>query len=220
MGTLFRIVLWTVDQTTADRAAAAAWARVEQLNHTLSDYDPASELSLLCAADADPMPCRRMSATICGPSPATAVEASRLSDGVFDITVGPLTAFNGKCADRANASPEALSQAKECVAGDTSTLDPDHHAIQLLHAHMRLDVGGIAKGYTSGEVLKTLRAIGVQPRPLRSGGGYRRRRRTAGSRRLDHRHSIAEATRRNRRPRSHPQLRDFHVRRHLPLRRG
>jgi FAD:protein FMN transferase len=163
MGTLFRIVLWTVDQATANRAAAAAWTRVEQLNHTLSDYDPKSELSVLCArTDAGPMTEPVHVGDDLWTVTATAVEASRLSDGAFDITVGPLTRIQREMRKTGQMpAPEVLSQAKECVGWRYIKLDPDHHAIQLLHAHMRLDVGGIAKGYTSGEVLKTLRAIGV-----------------------------------------------------------
>jgi len=57
MGTLFRLVIWASDQATADKAADAAWARIDQLNSVLSDYDPQSELSRLCAmTDNGPMP--------------------------------------------------------------------------------------------------------------------------------------------------------------------
>src|SRR5690348_13459811 len=56
MGTLFRLVIWAPDQATADKASDAAWARIDQLNSVLSDYDPNSELSRLCAmTDKGPM---------------------------------------------------------------------------------------------------------------------------------------------------------------------
>jgi len=163
MGTLFRLVLWAPDQAAADRAATAAWARVAQLNHSLSDYDPASELSRLCSQTDDGPMARPVGVgddlwTVV----STAIEASRLSDGAFDITVGPLTRIQREMRKTGQMpDPERLRQAKECVGWRYIKLDPDHHAVQLLHAHMRLDVGGIAKGYTSSEVLKTLRTLGI-----------------------------------------------------------
>src|SRR5436309_2596981 len=47
MGTLFRLVMYAPDEATANKAAEAAWARVDELNAILSDYDPHSELSRL-----------------------------------------------------------------------------------------------------------------------------------------------------------------------------
>ena len=45
----------------------------------------------------------------------TAVEASRLSDGSFDITVGPLTVLQREMQDRPDAQPEQLQPARDCV---------------------------------------------------------------------------------------------------------
>src|SRR5690348_7463465 len=47
MGLPFRIVLYAPDQSTADAAAEAAFARIRQLNDIMSDYDTDSELSRL-----------------------------------------------------------------------------------------------------------------------------------------------------------------------------
>src|SRR3954469_11136092 len=52
MGTMFRIVLYAPDKATADKAATAAFARVEELNRMMSDYRPDSELMRLCQRSA------------------------------------------------------------------------------------------------------------------------------------------------------------------------
>src|SRR6185437_5428479 len=52
---------------------------------------------------------------------------------------------------------QRIEEARKWVGYQFIRLDPDHHAVQLLHEKMRLDVGGIAKGYTSVELLKLLR---------------------------------------------------------------
>lgn len=163
MGTLFRIVLWTPDRASADAAASAAWSRIEQLNHELSDYDPDSELSRLCAlTDDGPMTQPACAGDDLWTVVSTAVEASKLSDGSFDITVGPLTRLQRAMRKTGQMpDPEQLKSARECVGWKYIKLDPDRHGVQLLHRRMRLDVGGIAKGYTSSQVLKTLRGLGI-----------------------------------------------------------
>src|SRR5688572_24464362 len=47
MGTVFRVVMYAPSQGAADAAAEAAFARVDELNKTMSDYEPESELNRL-----------------------------------------------------------------------------------------------------------------------------------------------------------------------------
>jgi thiamine biosynthesis lipoprotein len=163
MGTVFDLIIWAPDQKSADNAADAAWARVDQLNRIFSDYDPESELNHLSRmTDQGPMtqavPVSDDMWSLLGYS----VDAARRSDGTFDITIGPLTHLqrqsrrSGKLPD-----PQKLKQAMECVGWRYIKLDEAHHAVQLLHAGMQLDVGGIAKGYTSDQVVKVLAARGL-----------------------------------------------------------
>ena len=53
MGGPFRVALYASDAAAATKAADAAYARVDQLNAALSDYDPASEISRLSQRTAD-----------------------------------------------------------------------------------------------------------------------------------------------------------------------
>ena len=48
MGSAFKIVLYTTDESTARRASRAAFARIAALDAILSDYQPESELMRLC----------------------------------------------------------------------------------------------------------------------------------------------------------------------------
>ena len=45
MGMQFKLLLYSAGQDAANRAAAAAFDRIHQLNGIMSDYDPDSELS-------------------------------------------------------------------------------------------------------------------------------------------------------------------------------
>jgi thiamine biosynthesis lipoprotein len=159
MGTVFHITLYATDKATADRAASAAWARVDQLNATLSDYDPKSELSRLGQQTLDgPMPAPVFVSDDVYRLAEMSIDAAKESEGTFDITVGPLTQlFRRSRRLEILPTPERIAEAKKSVGYQYIKLDPEHHAVQLLAPKMRLDVGGIAKGYTSVAVLKVLK---------------------------------------------------------------
>ncbi len=88
MGMPVKLVLYAPDQASANRAAAAAYRRVRQIDAILSDYKPDSELSRLSdtAGQARDVP---VGADLW----RVLEEAQKLSektDGAFDVTVGPL----------------------------------------------------------------------------------------------------------------------------------
>src|SRR5438105_5477 len=87
MGTRFRIVLYAADEATAKRASQAAYRRAADLNGIMSDYQPTSELMRLCAkAGGPPVPVSPDLFAVLSRSQ----EVSRLTDGAFDATVGPV----------------------------------------------------------------------------------------------------------------------------------
>ena len=84
----FRIVLYAPNEATAKQAAAAAFARIKQLDEMMSDYKADSELS-------------RLSDTAPSPKPVDvsddlwriltrAKQASEQTSGAFDCTIGPV----------------------------------------------------------------------------------------------------------------------------------
>jgi thiamine biosynthesis lipoprotein len=66
--------------------------------------------------------------------------------------------------------PARLERARRSVGYQKMRLVPSRHAIELLASDMRLDLGGIAKGYALDEALKILQKHGIR-RALVSGGG-------------------------------------------------
>ena len=158
MGTTFRVVLYAADAATGKAAAAAAFARVADLDGVMSDYKKDSELMRLCAASktkaGDPV--------AVGPDLfavlSTAQELSKASDGAFDITVGPVVQL-WRHARRTQQLPDPaeLAAARAKVGYQKVELDPHRRAVRLLTPGMQLDLGGIAKGYAADEALKILR---------------------------------------------------------------
>lgn len=171
MGTTFRVVAYAPDRPAAAAAAKAAFARVAELNSIMSDYDPASELMRLCRANPE------------GPGQAVRVSedlftvlraGQRLSEksgGAFDVTVGPLSRL-WRSARRTQQlpSPAELADAKSRSGWRNLELNESARTVRLLKGGMRLDLGGIAKGYAADAALAVLAARGVTSALVAAGG--------------------------------------------------
>ena len=89
--------------------------------------------------------------------------------GAFDVTVGPSNLW--RQARRTHRLPDAtrLAQAGRSVGYQKMRLIPASRTVELLAPDMRLDLGGIAKGYALDEALNSAKH-GIE-RALVSGGG-------------------------------------------------
>lgn len=162
MGTTFRVVLYAPDRPTAEKAAKAVFARVGELERVMSDYDAKSELMRLCRAnDAEPGKPVVVSQTLFEVL-QKAQEVSRKSDGAFDVTVGPLVRL-WRDARRTQQLPDPneLAEAMTKVGYEKVVLDLKARTVMLKVPGMRLDVGGIGKGYAADEGLAVLRDFGI-----------------------------------------------------------
>lgn len=171
MGTVFRIVLYAADATAAQAASQAAFARIAELDSILSDYNAKSELLRACQAnDAAPdQPIPVSQAFL-----AALLEAERLAkltDGYFDVTVGPVVRL-WRNARRTQQLPEPneLADALKLVGFDKVRLDPSASTLRMKLPKMRLDFGGIGKGYAAQEALNLLKEKGY-PHALVAGSG-------------------------------------------------
>ncbi len=161
MGVPFKIILYVPDEAAAKGAFDAAFSRIAQLNHVLSDYDPESELSRLSHTSPADMgiPVSDPLWTVLARSQALAEQTS----GAFDVTVGPYVRL-WRRARRMKEMPssERLDEARASVGFQNLKLDDKNRTAQLLKPNMRLDLGGIAMGYAVDETLKLLRERGIK----------------------------------------------------------
>jgi thiamine biosynthesis lipoprotein len=168
MGTTFQITLYAPDEAAADRAAGSAFARINELNDVMSDYKKDSELMRLCAkAGGDPVPVSDDLFVVL----QRAQQVAKRSEGAFDVTVGPMVRL-WRLARRTGKLPDAedLATAKALVGYDKVKLDPKARTVQLAKAGMRLDLGGIAKGYAADQALATLKKHGITRALVAAGG--------------------------------------------------
>ena len=154
MGTLFRIVLYAPDQVRANDAASAAFARVEELNGILSDYDPESEVSRLCREPANTAV--KVSSDLFHVL-NKACEVAEQSSGAFDPTMGNYV-LHWRRAHRRRELPDQarLEALREKSGYQLVECDASASTVTLKTEGVRLDFGGIGKGYAADEALKVL----------------------------------------------------------------
>ncbi len=160
MGVDFEIVVYAANEQSARAGFKAAFARIEKLNQAMSDYEPQSELSQLSrsAPTESPVEVSDDLWEVLRQSQ----EMSRKSGGAFDVTVGPLTRL-WRRARRQKKLPtdRRLAEALESVGFQFIQLDPKKRTVALSESAMRLDLGGIAKGYAADQALLKLRERGL-----------------------------------------------------------
>jgi thiamine biosynthesis lipoprotein len=160
MGMPFKLTFYAADEDLAQRAAKAAFERIAELDRTLSDYKPESELSRLSAGAPHerPVPVSDDLFRVLERSQRLAAR----SDGAFDVTVGPLVRL-WRRARRQKELPEParLAEARAAVGYRHLELDATNHTARLTKPGMRLDLGGIGAGYAVDAALAVFRERGI-----------------------------------------------------------
>lgn len=160
MGMPFRIAFYARSEPVANEAAAAAFDRIKQLDRTLSDYDPDSELSRLCQT-AGGRRAVRVSDDLLAVLIASQDLASR-SDGAFDVTVGPVVRLWRKARKARKMPPsDELEAALKLVGYRHLVINQEAKTAELCLPGMQLDLGGIAVGYACDEAMSVLRRHGI-----------------------------------------------------------
>jgi len=163
MGVSVRIKLYAESEKQAERAARAAFDRFAELEQSMSDYRPSSEINQFKSGQSVS---KDLFTVI-----EHAQKISRLSQGAFDITAAPLVQlWRATRESKTLPSPEALAAAKARVGYEHIRLDPKTRSVTLAIPNMKLDLGGIAKGYAADQALIALRRKGVTRALVHAGG--------------------------------------------------
>jgi thiamine biosynthesis lipoprotein len=169
MGTNFTLLLYAQDEKQATEASARAFARLDHLNAVLTDYDSTSELNQLSytAGQGKSVGLSRDLWNVLHP----ALELASQTDGAFDPTIGPVVTLWRMARETGTLpDPEAIVSARKAVGFDKVVLNENHRSARLTAPNMKLDLGGIAKGYAGDEILKTLAGLGIESALVNAGG--------------------------------------------------
>lgn len=155
MGTTFRIILYTSDSIQASGSAEAAFDRVMRLNTIMSDYQSDSELNRLSAkaGSGEKVPVSEDLWLVL----KEARHISKRTKGAFDVSIGPLSKLWRRAfRQRTFPSPEKITKASHLVDYRKIRLYPKGKRVQVKVKGMRLDLGGIAKGFAADEAYRVL----------------------------------------------------------------
>lgn len=147
-----------------EKAIEAAVQEIERLDALLSIGTESSEITKLNTVGSGVL--SEDSATLV----SQALELYHTTGGAFDITVLPLMRLWG-FTDQNYRVPSAdeLEQTLRCVGSDQLTYDEKTKQLTLGEGQS-IDLGGIAKGYTSGRVMDIFRSYGVVSGMVSLGG--------------------------------------------------
>lgn len=159
MGTLVFITAVAPDGETGHKAIQAGFDEIKRLERLLSTWIASSELSQV-NAEAGHHPVRVSRETF--EVVAKSLEIARLTDGGFNIAVGPAVEAWSVTERQDIPTNEELERLKGLVDWTSIQLNQDEQTIFLPHQGMRIDVGGIGKGYAADRAATEMKRVGAQ----------------------------------------------------------
>ena len=169
MGTRVSVELWHEDEARGRALVAEVMEEYRRIDRDMSTYKPESEISLVNARAAEqPVAIGAELFTMIDRS----LQLSVASHGAFDITydsVGYLYDF------RAHKRPTEEQIAERLGAIDYRhvALDRDASTVHFTRPGVRINLGGIAKGYAVQHGADLLRSRGIEHALLNAGGDTR-----------------------------------------------
>jgi FAD:protein FMN transferase len=169
MGTNIDVELWHDDPARGNAAIDAVMDEMRRIDALMSHYKPQSELSQINArAFEEPVVVDKELFDLIKIS----THFSEITEGAFDITyasVGYLYDFR----KHVKPTQQQIEAALPSVNWHNLLLDEKHHSVRFEHSGMRIDLGGIAKGYAVDRGIGILQARGVQHAVVTAGGDTR-----------------------------------------------
>jgi FAD:protein FMN transferase len=167
MGTVFEIVAYDASSARASAAIDEAFQEIVRLDGIMSNYKSGSDLSRLNRT-------AHFHTETVPPDLYNVIEESlrysKLSEGKFDITVGPLVNF-WKAIMRGDRIPSYAEEEKlrSCVGYQKIVLvSPD--GVELRSPCVQIDLGAIGKGYAVDRAVQVMRVRGISTALVDAGG--------------------------------------------------
>lgn len=169
MGTRIYVEAWHDDPVRGAAAVDAVMADMRRINELMSHYRPDSQLSRINArAAVEPVAVEPELFDLI----ARSIRYSELTEGAFDITyasVGYLYDYRRQV----HPDEKQIRAALPGVNFRNLILEPANHTVRFGREGMRIDLGGIAKGYACDRGVEILRKFGVPNGIVTAGGDTR-----------------------------------------------
>lgn len=169
MGTLVSVEIAADSPQVVDGIMPKIWAEAERLEVIFSRYLPDSEISRINREAArHPVTVSDEMMTVL----SRAEEISRLTDGAFDITIGPIMEIWGFFPERKGRVPsdEEIEEALSRLGWRAVELDRDRRTVRFSDPGVEIDLGGLAKGYIVDRLVSLLVEEGIESALVNAGG--------------------------------------------------
>jgi len=170
MGTELHVTIWSADDARAETAASAVFREFDRLDDMMSVWKGQSDIVRINAAAgerAEPV------------SPETrevlhvARQISEQTDGTFDITFAALSGlwkFDYQDKDESVPDRKEIERRLPLVNYRDVVIDDAVGTVMLRRKGMRVNLGGIGKGYAVDRAVDILRRSGLRDFMIQAGG--------------------------------------------------
>jgi len=169
MGTRIYVEAWHDDPVRGEQAIDAVMVDMHRIDALMSHYKPDSQLSQINARAArEPVAVDPELFELI----RTSVRFSELTEGAFDITYASV----GYLYDYPHHVHPTEAQVQAALPGinfRNLILDPAQHSVKFAREGMRIDLGGIAKGYACDRGVEILERFGIRNAVVTAGGDTR-----------------------------------------------
>ena len=168
MGTAVEIKIWFFDEAIAKKSISDAFDEIARVENIFSVYKPESEISRL----------NKSGLSIVSDEVIQLIKKSNyfseISGGAFDITVLPVIELwkNSKKKERLPSKKENENAIK-LVGWKNISIDEKNKKINFAKKGMKIDLGGIAKGYAVDCAVEYLKKNGIKTGMVNAGGDIR-----------------------------------------------
>jgi thiamine biosynthesis lipoprotein len=169
MGTYVTVWFWTDQEATAAKAAESVFAEMKRLDAMMTTWTETSEVSRVNqAAGKKPVAVSAETFAVV----ERAVDISKKSGGIFDVSVG---AFKGlwkfdEDMDNSLPSDEDVNARLSLIGYKDIILNKAKRTVFLKRAGMLINLGGIAKGYAVDRCAAILKKAGFTDFMVQAGG--------------------------------------------------
>lgn len=169
MGTRVAVELWADDQASGRAAISTVMNEMRRIDALMSHYRPDSQVSRInaLAAEQEVVVDAELAQLL-----LRALEFSELSDGAFDITYASVGYLYDYRAAR-HPSEQQIRAALPAINWRHVVIDAGRSAVRFAAPGVRIDLGGIAKGYACDRAADLLRARGIGHAVISAGGDSR-----------------------------------------------
>jgi FAD:protein FMN transferase len=169
MGTRIYVQLWSEDAAKGNSAIDAVMDDMRRIDELMSHYKPESQLSQIneranreaVQVDKELFDLIKLS-----------THYSEITQGAFDITYASV-GYLYNYPNHVHPSEAQIKDALPAVNWHNMLLDEAHHTVRFEHPGMRIDLGGIGKGYAVDHGIDILKARGIQHAVVTAGGDTR-----------------------------------------------